>query len=235
MKTWQIVLITVIVVLLIGSIGMNIYQHVKNNADSQPPEVPKTSTTTSPTTEISKTNTTVDPTESELTERAAYILDYYDARIDSLNKNLSFKPIYFTPIDIDSLSADSIDDRYLLWLIEKYGYLPENKYGAEKGKAVGSSITAWVSDFGRQIETFRTYTSDYASISKEEARKFFVDMEVWCGSFQEAADSITSTLDSYNAVLDKSWHSRIDTILEELMKVQEEMLTISEEIYKAKQ
>ena len=222
MKPWQIVLITVIVVLLIGSIGMNIYQHVQNNGDSQPADGPET-------------NVTVDLAESKLTERATYILAYYDARIDNLNKDLEFKASYFTPIDIDSLSEGSIDDRYMLWEIEKYGYLPANKYGAEKGSQVGSNITAWVSDFDRQIEAFRTYTSNYANISKEDARQFFVDMEVWCGSFQEAADSITSTLDRYDKVLNFSWHSRIDTILEELLKVKDEMLAISEEIYKAKQ
>lgn len=222
MKPWQIVLITVIVVLLIGSIGMNIYQHVKTNADSQPADGPET-------------NATVDLAESKLTERAAYILAYYDTRIDNLNKDLKFKASYFTPIDIGSLSEDSFADRYMLWEIEKYGYLPANKYGAERGGQVGSSITAWVADFDRQVESFREFSNDYAGIGKEEARTFFVDMEVWCGSFQEAADSIASTLDRYDDVLDSSWHSRIDTILEELLKVKDEMLAISEEIYKAKQ
>lgn len=229
MKTWQIILITVIVVLLIGSIGMNAYFLGRNSNDTHSTEA-SSATPTAPT-----PTTTIDPVGNALTERAAYILDYYDARIDSLNKNLSYKSSYFTPIDIDNLYENNIDDRYLLWKIEQYGFLPENEYGAAKGKEIGEGITAWVAFFDRQIEEFRAYTGNYESISKEDARKFFVDMEVWCGSFQEAADSIRSTSASYSEVLNYSWRSRIDTILEELLKVQGEMLAISEEIYKAKQ
>ena len=219
MQTWQTVIITLLAVVLAALISAYIFQLGKNSATlgsiEQPPH---TSTAAS--------------VDNAMSERAAYILSYYDARIDNLSKNLEYKPSYFTV-----WNPDDGDDSNLT--LEEYRFQSrgerQNKYGASKGAEVGTRVTALIDDFDTQIELFRAFYKNYENVSLDEARQYFVNMEMWSADFEEEASYITSTLGDYSYVLDRSWHSRIDTAMEELLKVQAEMLAISKEFYQSKQ
>lgn len=210
MKLWHKILIVTLAVLFVASLSVNIFLLLKNTAD---PSVPRM--------------------DSKLSERMAYILDYYDIRMDYLEQGLEYKSEYFTPTDTNERLTT-----YELIQIGEYGYIKTNEDGDETGQEIGKATKEFIVTSKEVIETFRQFYGDsekYSDIDVEKARKFYVEMELSYETLKEHSERIKNTMDDYSRVLNSSWRSNIEYALTEHLKIQDELLSISKEIYKDKQ